>query len=331
MKILRRILLVLLAVIVILIAVAYLLPSKVCIKRKAAIKAPRELVYFHVNYLKSWEKWSPWHKMDTTMKITYSPLTLGKGAFYAWESKNEQLGTGKYIITEAAMYDSICNDMYFMNSPKPTKGGFRFKEIPEGTEIVWWMQSDLGYNPFMRWMGLFFDKMVGKDFEKGLSNLKTLCEGIPSVKVEAVSIPKTIFISIRDTSSMATIGPKMGQIYGELMAFLTKSGAKEIAPPFTIYHSCTATSFDMECGIPVDKVVKPEGRIQNGEMKATNAVVADYYGPYDGTDIGQMAVMRWIKANNKKNTGICWESYITDPMAEKNPDKILTKVYMPIE
>ena len=30
------------------------------------------MVYDQVNTLKNWENWSPWHKIDKGMKLTYS-------------------------------------------------------------------------------------------------------------------------------------------------------------------------------------------------------------------------------------------------------------------
>ena len=42
--------------------------------------------------------------------------------------------------------------------------------------VVWLMNGDMGSNPLLRWMTLFVDGMVGKDFEAGLANLKALAE-----------------------------------------------------------------------------------------------------------------------------------------------------------
>jgi len=41
------------------------------------------------------------------------------------------------------------------------------------------MNGDMGINPLLRWVALFADSMVGKDFEAGLSNLKALAEQKP--------------------------------------------------------------------------------------------------------------------------------------------------------
>ena len=45
-----------------------------------------------------------------------------------------------------------------------------------GIRVVWADAGDLGMNPVNRWFGLFLDKMIGPDFERGLVNLKRLAE-----------------------------------------------------------------------------------------------------------------------------------------------------------
>ena len=45
-----------------------------------------------------------------------------------------------------------------------------------GTRVVWVDAGDLGNNPVNRWFGLFLEKIIGPDFERGLANLKRLVE-----------------------------------------------------------------------------------------------------------------------------------------------------------
>ena len=49
---------------------------------------------------------------------------------------------------------------------KPTSNG--------KTEMIWTFDQDLGY--FNRYFGLFMEAMMGKHFEKGLANYKSMIE-----------------------------------------------------------------------------------------------------------------------------------------------------------
>lgn len=55
-------------------------------------------------------------------------------------------------------------------------GAMELSPAPHGVKLAWSTAGDLGMNPVNRWFGLFLDRMIGPDFERGLSNLKTLVE-----------------------------------------------------------------------------------------------------------------------------------------------------------
>ena len=175
MKILKFIGLGLLILIVLLVAVAYLLPRHVKVERTVSIKSTPEFVFDQVNILKNWEQWSPWHKIDPKMKLEYNDIPSGKGASYSWQSDVKNVGNGKLTITKAVPFDSIDVEMNFMDQGIAL-GGYNFKQQDSTVLLTWWMDADMGNNPIGRWMGLLMDRMIGKDFEKGLNAIKTISE-----------------------------------------------------------------------------------------------------------------------------------------------------------
>lgn len=331
MKALKRILFVLLIIIVVVVVVGFFLPRHVHIERSMVMKAHPGLVYNQVDILKNWERWSPWHKMDTAMKLTYSGPTMGKGATYAWESKKRDVGKGKMTITKDVPYDTITVAMEFMEN-STTVGQFIFQKVDEGAKVTWSFDADMGNNPFARYFGLFMDGMLGKDFVKGLENMKIIVELNQNamMKLETGTNPDIHYLYIREKVTMEDIGKKMEEFYGEIMKFTQSKGVAIAGSPFSISYSWQNNVFDMADAIPIATPVTGEGRIQSGILKAGNVVKCDYYGAYEGTGLPHSVVEAWIKANNKKVIGQPWEEYITDPMTEKNPEKWLTRVYWPI-
>jgi hypothetical protein len=152
------------------------LPSEVHIKRSLLIPASSEVVFNEVNDLRKWKEWSPWYEMDPNMEITYEGFLMGEGASYSWES--EVLGDGKLTITESHPNQYIATDMHFMEQGT-AMGYYRFESVEDGTLVTWGIETDMGNNPFSKYMGLLMDDMVGDDFEKGLQNLKTHVENLP--------------------------------------------------------------------------------------------------------------------------------------------------------
>src|SRR5437762_12695225 len=75
-------------------------PDTFRIQRAATIKAPPERIFAALNDFLRWESWSPWEKKDPAMKRTFSAVTSGKGAVYAWEG-NRNVGQGRMEIAES--------------------------------------------------------------------------------------------------------------------------------------------------------------------------------------------------------------------------------------
>ncbi|MFH2004905.1 MAG: SRPBCC family protein, partial [Bacteroidota bacterium] len=182
-----------------------------------------------------------------------------------WDSKNPEVGYGSLTITASDPNKSIAMMMDFMESGTAT-GKFKFEKVEGGTNVKWSMETDLGMNLIAKYFGLFMDKMVGPDFEKGLNKLKTVAESTPEIKIEATNIQEQPIISIRTTCNHKDIGQTLGQLYGELLGYMQKSGAQMTGAPLAIYYSYSLEKFDLEAALPVDKVAKPSGKIKSRLM-----------------------------------------------------------------
>ncbi len=151
-------------------------PGTFRVQRSASIKAAPDKIFSHINDFHSFGAWSPWEKKDPDMKRTYSGAANGKGAIYAWEG-NREVGKGRMEITESSPPGKIAMKLDF-EKPFEAHNIVEFTLLPKGdvTEVTWAMH---GPNPYLaKIMHIFFDvdKMVGKDFETGLANLKAVAE-----------------------------------------------------------------------------------------------------------------------------------------------------------
>lgn len=168
--------------VVVLLAVAGVLgyattkPDQFRVERSIAIKAPAEKIFPHINNFHQWEAWSPYEKLDPAMKRTFSGAESGVGAAYAWEGNNE-VGSGQMEILESVPSSHIKIKLDFL---KPMVGHdvaeFTIAQQGDISTVTWAMSGPAAY--IMKVMGVFMDMdhMIGKDFETGLSSLKTLTE-----------------------------------------------------------------------------------------------------------------------------------------------------------
>ena len=151
-------------------------PDTLRVQRATNIKATPEKIFALINDLHSWGSWSPYEEKDPAMKGTYSGAANGEGAVYEWEGNNE-VGKGRMAITESSPASKVMIKLDFVK-PFETHNIVEFTLEPEGdsTNVTWAMH---GPSPYIsKVIGIFInmDSMIGKDFETGLANLKTVAE-----------------------------------------------------------------------------------------------------------------------------------------------------------
>jgi hypothetical protein len=110
------------------------------------------------------------------MKKNFGAATSGKGAVYAWEG-NKNVGQGRMEIAESVPPSKITIKLDFVK-PFEAHNIVDFTLEPEGdsTDVTWSMQGDTPYFAKIIHVFINMDRMVGKDFETGLANLKAIAE-----------------------------------------------------------------------------------------------------------------------------------------------------------
>jgi len=163
-------------VIVALLVYAATKPDSFRVQRTKEINAPAERIFPLIANLKSMNTWNPFVEPDPAIKIAYSGPDSGKGAAHTW-SGNSKVGEGRIEITETAPPSRVALRLV-MVKPMKADNAVEFTLAPNGhgTNVTWAMS---GKQPLLgKLMSLFVDcdRMVGSQFEKGLSSLKAISE-----------------------------------------------------------------------------------------------------------------------------------------------------------
>jgi uncharacterized protein YndB with AHSA1/START domain len=168
---------VLAAIIVVLAVVVAMQPADFRIVRSATIPAPAADVFAQVNDFHKWAAWSPWEKIDPALKRTYEGAPAGTGAIYSWVG-NKNVGEGTMTLTESRPNDLIAIKLEFRKPFQATNAAeFTFKPDGNQTVVTWSMSGRKNF--FTKAFGLVMsmDKMVGGQFEEGLTNLQSVVTG----------------------------------------------------------------------------------------------------------------------------------------------------------
>lgn len=167
---------VIVAIIAVILILAARRPDTFRIERSIAIHAAPEKVYSLLDDFHNWSSWSPWEKLDPAMNRSFSGAASGKGAGYAWQG-NKKVGRGAMEILESDVAKKLVIKLDFLEPFEAhNTAQFDLAHQAGDTAVTWAM---VGPSPFMmKVMHVFMnmDKMVGKDFEEGLRNLKACAE-----------------------------------------------------------------------------------------------------------------------------------------------------------
>lgn len=173
---LKKISLAVVAILAIIAGLAAMKPDSFSVKRVVSIKAPPEKIAPLITDFHQWSSWSPWENLDPNMKRNFSGAPNGKGAIYEWEG-NKDVGKGRMEITEAATPQKTVIKLDFLQ-PFESHNITEFTLLPQGetTTVSWDMSGPMPFISKVMSVFMSMDAVIGKDFEKGLSNMKTAAE-----------------------------------------------------------------------------------------------------------------------------------------------------------
>jgi len=151
-------------------------PNTFSVQRATLVKAPAEKIFPLINDFHQWGSWSPYEHKDPAMKRTFSGPPSGTCAVYAWDG-NKNVGSGRMEILDSAAPSKIVIKLDFF---KPFEGHntAEFTMLPQGdgTHVTWLMHGPANFMSRLIQVFMNLDNVIGKDFEAGLANLKTITE-----------------------------------------------------------------------------------------------------------------------------------------------------------
>lgn len=171
MKILKKILFVILALIALVLIAALIAPKNYDSQAEIVINKPQQEVFDYVKYVKNQDNFGVWQLSDPEMKTTAEGTDGTVGFKYNWVS--DKLGKGSQTITNIEEFNRMDSELDFGFGGDPAKGFFVLKEIsPTQTSVTWGVSGESPY-PW-NLMNLFIN--MDGDFKKGLENLKNILE-----------------------------------------------------------------------------------------------------------------------------------------------------------
>jgi hypothetical protein len=151
-------------------------PDHYEVAREQLVPAPAAVAYAQVADFHRWDGWSPWAKLDPQMKTTFEGAPGAVGSTYAWVG-NKDVGSGKMTVLEARPGELVRIRLEFVEPfASVADTTIRFQPEGAGTRVRWSMAGENNFVGKAMCVFMDMDKMIGKDFEKGLAQLSAVAQ-----------------------------------------------------------------------------------------------------------------------------------------------------------
>jgi len=178
METLKVILLIVLGLVVLLAIVAMFLKKKYSVEREVIINKSVADVFKYVKLLKNQENYAVWSKRDVNVRRDFKGTDATVGFTSSWSSDVKEVGVGEQEIKNIVANKRIDTELRFMKPMKAVCQAYIATESA-GTnkaKVKWGFSGKMCYPMNLMLACTKMEKMMGKDLEDGLLNLKMILE-----------------------------------------------------------------------------------------------------------------------------------------------------------
>ena len=334
MRVLKVIGLIVLVLVVIVVVLGLVAPKDYFAERSIRTSAPPEVVFSHVRYWKDWHAWSPWAEQDSTMQSSVTGEDGEIASLYSWTGDPDLTGRGEMSTTGVTPNEQVRYHLHLIEPWESESDGYvRIKPVDRGSQVSWAMygKNAFPWNVAMLFMNM--DKMIGPDFERGLELLKGLAEKDAAVlaryPASEVEFPGGRYAVIRAMVPFTGIKDFFIRSLGTVEQATSKARGVRIAgAPVGLYYTWDekAGSTDLAVGMPTTGTVETSN-VSMIDVPPGRAFKVDYYGPYEGMVAAYGSLSLYFHVQGLTFKGPAMEEYVTDPTAEPDTTKWLTRIY----
>ena len=317
-------------------AVGLMLPRHARVERSVVINRPASLIFATVNSFQLFPRWSPWQDLDPNMHQGAEGARDGIGAKLVW-SGNDKVGSGTQLITASTADRSVASDLDF-GGMGVAKSLLTLTAEGAATRVTWTLDIDMGANPIGHYIGLTMDRMIGPDFARGLSNLKTLLESMPNVDIAGFDVQQVQLIAapillVAETSTAApnSIASAYTDGFTKIAKFMAKRKLHQKGAPLGIEGTATLAGYSFDAGIPVDHGdVEGADGVRVAQSYSGLALKTVHIGPYDDLAKTYEKLRAYVAVHGYAQNGATFTSFVDDP-GSVPPQILRTEVYAPIK
>jgi effector-binding domain-containing protein/carbon monoxide dehydrogenase subunit G len=340
MKVLKRILIALVAIVVILVVIGFLLPRTRHVERSVVIDAPPCAVFAQVNGFRHFNDWSPFVAVLPGAEYDFEGPDFGVGSKITWNISEPEPESGSQTIVASTPYKRTDIELD-LGQGGDAQVAYLLQPEDGGTRLTWTFDTDFGLNLFYRYFGLILDRQLGPLYAQGLANLKRIAEELPKVDwsgidIGATEVPSTTiaYTTGDSTREPGDIAAALAAAYGRVAVFIAANGLQIAGQPIAVSNYWDDRGYGFDAAMPVSgtptRGAGPGSAVRMGETYGGRVVRAVHVGPYTGLEDTYHKVEAFMIAHKLESNGRSWEVFVSDP-GNTAEEELVTEIYQPVK
>jgi effector-binding domain-containing protein len=340
MKLLKRILIAILAIVVLIVVIGFMLPKTRHLERSVVIDAPPCVVFAKVVGFRSFNDWSPFVAVMPEAEYEFSGPDFGIGATMTWTVAEPKPEAGSQTIVASTPYERVDVELD-LGAQGLAQSTYLVQPEGDGTRLTWAFDTDYGLDILGRYFGLILERQLGPLYAQGLANLKRIAEDLPKIdwsdiEIDITTVPSRTIAYTTGSSGRepADVAAALGAAYGRVAVYVTANGLQLDGQPIAITNYWDERGYGFDAGIPVSgtptRGAGPDSPVRMGETYGGRVVRAVNVGPYTGLQETYAKVGAFMEVHELVPNGRSWDLYVSDP-GNTPEDELITEVYFPVK
>ncbi len=306
----KRILLSVLGILVILIIIIFLLPSKKEFTQTVAIDCSNNAVTRDIANSANWSKWWPGEKVNDSNFI--------------YKKKDIAI---KIILLNGFKATTISNNII-------TNLDFQFSQTGSvSSQFVLNIEFEFSKNPLkkaVQYLSYNKEKEDYVDFMRMLKEHFSSVEKVYGFKIEQQKVPNSSYISTKQSYHHFPTVDEIYSLIDELNQYILLQKSKAVNFPILNIHTDNNKEYEVMVAIATDQNLTSNNKFFLKNMMLGNILVAEVKGGNTLIDQCQQAMKYYVEDYQKSSPAISFQRLITNRLIEKDSTKWITTINYPI-
>ena len=143
---------------------------------------------------------------------------------------------------------------------------------------------------------------------------------------ELVLVDATPTVVVAGVVEEGEIRDHFDRSFALLAAVMGEQGLAPTGPAFALYRRPPGATLDLEVGFTIDGDVDPTSEVRSGSLPAGRAARVIHRGSFDHLAESWERLRTWIDGHGLTPIGPLWETYLTEPTPDADPDDMRTEL-----